>query len=391
MKKLLLGVLVIASAATFTNAQTTEASKWSIALKGGATYYRVTPTSTPTEYWGFDGQLGQYLSDASWGAGVSIEKTCNPLVGLGLNVDWMHYNRNVLTGYTIDPTLFASINLTNLFFPHRNSAKFNVYSNFGAGVGIYNSELNSGEKNDGVSPLFTSALAAELNLGRRVALGLEAGYRNYYREDLGSKQYDKDKNNDALTAMISLRFKLGSQSSHVRDLTMDQYYPAPEPVVNNVSNPYDDSALSKRLNNADKRLGDIENRLAALEQGLKDLANRPSGTVSASFDNIEFEFDSDKLTDASYPTLNEIATILKNNPTWGKLSIQGNTDNVGPDAYNQKLSEKRAKAVVNYLVSKGVSASALTAVGYGESRPIASNATSEGRQKNRRVEFEISK
>ena len=70
-----------------------------------------------------------------------------------------------------------------------------------------------------------------------------------------------------------------------------------------------------------------------------------------------------------------------------KVTVEGHTDNIGSDAYNDKLSNKRAKTVSDYFVSKGIDASRLTAVGKGESSPIASNDTEEGRFKNRRVEL----
>ena len=67
----------------------------------------------------------------------------------------------------------------------------------------------------------------------------------------------------------------------------------------------------------------------------------------------------------------------------------GHTDSVGTDAYNQKLSERRAAAVKDYLVSKGIPAAKVTTVGKGESQPVATNKTKEGRQKNRRVDIEF--
>ncbi len=73
-----------------------------------------------------------------------------------------------------------------------------------------------------------------------------------------------------------------------------------------------------------------------------------------------------------------------------KLAIEGNTDSVGTEAFNQELSEKRAEAVQNYLTQQGVPESSTTATGFGETRPIASNDTSEGRQQNRRVELIVS-
>jgi OOP family OmpA-OmpF porin len=72
-----------------------------------------------------------------------------------------------------------------------------------------------------------------------------------------------------------------------------------------------------------------------------------------------------------------------------KVRIAGHTDNIGSEEYNQRLSEARAKAVYEYLISRGISADRLSYIGYGESRPIDTNETSEGRQNNRRVELEI--
>ncbi len=87
-----------------------------------------------------------------------------------------------------------------------------------------------------------------------------------------------------------------------------------------------------------------------------------------------------------YPMLDKVVTILKNNPDM-ELEIQGHTDNVGSAKYNMKLSQKRAEAVRQYLIQRGIVPSRLKAVGYGMTRPVASNATSEGRAKNRRVEL----
>jgi OOP family OmpA-OmpF porin len=84
--------------------------------------------------------------------------------------------------------------------------------------------------------------------------------------------------------------------------------------------------------------------------------------------------------------LDGVVAVLKRNPTL-RVEIQGHTDNIGSEASNRKLSENRARAVMEYLVKKGVEAERLSAAGYGSSRPIASNDTLEGRARNRRVEL----
>lgn len=99
-----------------------------------------------------------------------------------------------------------------------------------------------------------------------------------------------------------------------------------------------------------------------------------------------FEFDKYDLRPQAYPLLNEALSILKENPEI-ELEIQGHTDNIGSAEYNQQLSEKRAKAVVDYFVSHGTASYRLMSKGYGLTQPIASNDTEEGRAKNRRVEL----
>ncbi len=104
---------------------------------------------------------------------------------------------------------------------------------------------------------------------------------------------------------------------------------------------------------------------------------------------VYFDFAKATLRTESYPALMEAIQILKDNPDI-QVEIQGHTDNIGSDAFNQRLSERRAQAVVNFLVQYGgIAPQRLTAKGYGEKRPIASNETEEGRQLNRRVDFVI--
>jgi outer membrane protein OmpA-like peptidoglycan-associated protein len=104
---------------------------------------------------------------------------------------------------------------------------------------------------------------------------------------------------------------------------------------------------------------------------------------------IYFDFDKATITPESRPALEDAAKILIQNPTI-MVEIQGHTDGIGSDQYNQQLSERRAQAVVSYLVQDlGIEAGRLTAKGYGKSRPVADNSTEEGRALNRRVEFVI--
>ena len=109
---------------------------------------------------------------------------------------------------------------------------------------------------------------------------------------------------------------------------------------------------------------------------------------SVNVHDIYFEFDKAYLRPESKTTLDNIAGQLKKNPRI-KLEIRGHTDNIGEIAYNQKLSEKRADAVMEYFIKSGISPERLRSAGFGSSKPVASNGTEEGRSKNRRTEFLI--
>ena len=104
---------------------------------------------------------------------------------------------------------------------------------------------------------------------------------------------------------------------------------------------------------------------------------------------IHFEFNKSNVRQISYPILDDVVELLSKNTNIKKIELAGHCDWIGGDAYNQRLSEKRAQAVVNYLVSKGTAKELFVVKGYGESVPIADNNTTEGRAKNRRVEFTV--
>ena len=104
--------------------------------------------------------------------------------------------------------------------------------------------------------------------------------------------------------------------------------------------------------------------------------------------NVFFDVGKSIVKQESNAELGRLVKLLKDVPGL-KIELSGHTDNKGSESLNKKLSQDRAKAVVNYLIGKGISGSRLTAVGYGSSKPVASNKSAEGRQENRRTEFEI--
>ena len=111
----------------------------------------------------------------------------------------------------------------------------------------------------------------------------------------------------------------------------------------------------------------------------------------AIIDKIQFELGKADLKPVSFPVLDEVVTVLKQNPQIEEVDVEGHTDSTGGADVNRKLSQERAQSVVKYIQSKGIKAGRLTPKGYGPDRPIADNATEEGREANRRVEFVITK
>lgn len=105
--------------------------------------------------------------------------------------------------------------------------------------------------------------------------------------------------------------------------------------------------------------------------------------------NVEFDFDKSTIKKGYYNDIDNLVKVMKDYPDLNVV-IEGHTDSVGTDAYNKKLSQRRAESVKKYMVEKGgIDANRLKAQGFGEEKPIASNKTKEGRQQNRRVEAAV--
>jgi len=133
-----------------------------------------------------------------------------------------------------------------------------------------------------------------------------------------------------------------------------------------------------------------------MERQKKELEKVPGADVERDGDRLTvtfedailFDFDSAALKPAARENLQQMAVVL-NDYRDTNLLVIGHTDNIGTDAYNQRLSERRAVSVKSYLIGQGVRRGRLEARGYGETAPVASNATDEGRAENRRVEVQI--
>ncbi len=142
----------------------------------------------------------------------------------------------------------------------------------------------------------------------------------------------------------------------------------------------DGDGIADYLDNCPKLFG------VAANKGCPEVKKEIRTLFQKALQGIQFESGKDVIKKSSNVILDQIAKVLVDNKSY-LVEIQGHTDNVGKPELNQLLSEKRANAVRNYLIAKGVEDKRITAKGYGDTKPVASNKTTQGKAKNRRVEF----
>jgi OOP family OmpA-OmpF porin len=138
-----------------------------------------------------------------------------------------------------------------------------------------------------------------------------------------------------------------------------------------------DVTVDKEIKNQDFVLENIQ--VANIDETTKIVLN-----------NVFFDFDKAVLKQESYPELNRIATLMKEKGSI-EVEIAGHTDATGDTNYNLGLSKRRANAVAQYLINQGVAKDKIQVAFFGETKPVESNDTADGRKKNRRVEFRIIK
>jgi len=122
-----------------------------------------------------------------------------------------------------------------------------------------------------------------------------------------------------------------------------------------------------------------------------DVDRNQDGSINLVMPSVTFATNSSTIQGQFQSALNDVANVLREDGSSNKLAlvIHGHTDNTGTDAINNPLSQSRANSVKNYLAAQGISASRMTARGYGSTSPIASNSTAAGREQNRRVEITV--
>ena len=289
-----------------------------------------------------------------------------------------------LTGYEIESSAsgigdvqLQGVGLNLLWFPQRYQTPFFGILGVADGdieIGSFEESATIGEVGAGfIHPLFESGFAS---------LRAEYRYRNVFLSDISDA---KDH-----VVLLGLEIPLGSRQSPQRVSPSDWTSPpAPPPLpVAIIESGCPDDDNDGVCNDVDE-CPNTAAGATVLDNGCALDADRP-----LVLKGVEFEFDRAVLLPVSRNILDQAVTVLNGSPSL-KVEVGGHTDARGSDAYNQSLSERRAKAVREYLVNAGIDPMRLQARGYGESQPIAPNQNSDGsdnpdgRARNRRVELKV--
>ncbi|WP_113660800.1 OmpA family protein [Pedobacter nanyangensis] len=392
---------------------------WSLGINGGV-LAPVVLTGGSNDFTNWDVNLGY---------GISLRKQLGHAFGLEGNIfrgKLSGTNKDAAGGavggvrefetdiqYSAD--LRGVVNVATVDFLRRENS-VNFFVTAGYGVIAYNPKVNgvdrkgqfgSDSDKDFIKEAYIPVGAGiKFKVSDRVSFNL-AYTMNFVDGDNLDGVYAKSISKDKFSyGSAGLEFSLGSKSKpnldwvnplammydELKDPSLRQEVEALKNRVANVEKSVEDlkkdsdgdgvaDMFDKEPNSAPGAVVDGSGRTIKFPEQTQTVA--PSTGVTG-FETIQFEFNSSVLKTESYPTLDKLSSILRENG--GKVTVAGHASSEGTAAYNMKLSKDRANSVKTYLVNSGVNASNVVVKGYGESRPIASNDTEEGRIQNRRVE-----
>lgn len=310
-------------------------------------------------------------ADDGLGAGLALGKPITPNLNMELSLSGSSLDHQTTNGdYSLQSLGVDAVYLLN------RDAGFTPYGVLGLGV-LRTDAL--GVDDTGLTA--NAGLGIMKRLSDNIALRADARYR----WDGNSTNAQSQANFGDVIVSIGLNIALGDKAQPAPKPT-----PAPEPVAQLAPEPAP-APVPAPAQPAPAPAPVVEP--AAVAPALKtkqaaQLDQAKSGDVVTILEGVNFEFDSARLRPDAVVILDEAATVLERR---GDISVDviGHTCSIGTNVYNQSLSERRAKSVYDYFVNKGIAADRLTTQGFGETKPAFSNASREGRAKNRRVELYV--
>ncbi|WP_410221965.1 OmpA family protein [Pedobacter sp.] len=422
----LLGVTSLA------NAQDAPATSSSAKVFGGRAQYRTWSLGinggvlTPVVLTGGSDDFSNW--EANLGYGLSLRKQLAHSFGLEGNIFRGKVSGTNKDNPSMTPKGFQTdiqyaldlrgvVNVATIDFIRReNSVNFFVTAGYGvvAFNPIVDGKDNKGKfGKDGDKDFIKQAYipvgaGIKFKVSDRVSFNL-AYTMNYVDGDNFDGTYAKSPSKDKFSyGSAGLEFSLGSKAKpnldwvnpvammydELKDPSLRQEVEALKNRVANVEKSVEDlkkdsdgdgvaDMFDKEPNSAPGAVVDGSGRTIKFPEAKTTVIENNNNAVTG-FENIQFDFNSSVLKTESYPTLDKLSSILRENG--GKVTVNGYASSEGTAAYNLKLSKDRANSVKTYLVNSGVKASQVATKGYGEANPIASNDTEEGRIQNRRVQ-----
>ena len=311
-----------------------------------------------------------------------------------------------------DSTLEVTSMMGNLWYDFSAGERLRPYIGFGLGQ----ANLDFGNGDDDVT---IGQLGAGITYYLTPRLALDAGYRYSVADDASFKDAGTETEIEysAQSVLVGLRYNFFEAQYGVQDADgdgvsdeMDECPGTPRGVqVDSVGCPLDGdndgvadyldqcpntpagaevNAVGCPLDGDNDGVVDADDACPNTPAGEAVMSNGCAKDQAVILRGVNFELNSAKLTMNAETILNDVAATLTSSPGFN-VELQGHTDSTGSDSYNMNLSQNRAKSVKSYLVGSGVESSRLTATGYGEEQPVASNDTKEGRAENRRVELKV--
>lgn len=307
-------------------------------------------------------------ADDGLGLGISLGKPITPNLNMELS----------LTGSSLDFKTgsgqydLIGLGVDALYLFDRN-ATFTPYGV--VGLGVLRTDIPGA---DDTGLMANAGLGIMTRLSDNLSLRGDVRYR---WDGNAAKAFGENSFGDVVVS-LGLNFALGQKARPA---------PKPEPVVQLAPTPAPEPAPAPAPKPAPVPTPAPEPQPVAPAVKTKQAAQleqSKSGDVIVILEGVNFEFDSARLRPDAIVILDEAVTVLNRRKDIN-MDIVGHTCSIGTEQYNQGLSERRARSVYDYLVNHGIASERLTTQGYGETRPAYSNATREGRAKNRRVELHI--
>ncbi len=322
-------------------------------------------------------------SESNYGGFLALQRNFTEHVGLRFGLGYMNLS-GTYKGSTVTTNSFiGNVDVIYYLVP---CEKVSPYFSFGAGFGYMGYDGQpAGVDDSNMDYEIAGGIGVEFKVGKKWTVNTELAYHTMSN---GKFEGVPGVNGDGI---------LGAPEDAYMffDVGLKYYFKKGEP--SKICQLYEGIRLEKLPETVDyQRIENIVKKYIPREVVKEVISPEVQNAIAQSAAHrwvlvgVNFDFNSAKLKPESYPILFHALQALLQNPDM-KVEIQGYTDNIGPEKYNIKLSEKRAQAVKDYLVAHGVDASRLTVKGYGSANPVASNKTAEGRAMNRRIEFKVIK